>query len=199
LTLEHYYKELRQTYIKVNTREFANTEHMTKNDFSQIYEIYHKRVFEFLCKRVSNKEIAEDLASEVFEKIFKTMNDFQWQGVTVSAWIFRIARNHLIDYYRKNNKHKGDTSLEDIINLVVSTTPTIDTEMEKGETEVYLFNAIRELEADDQYLIYYKFYEEMSNIQISELTGMTETNIGTRLHRIRRFLAKAIKNHEKSG
>ena len=182
----------------MNTKEYQFKEDLTVKDFSKLYEVYQSRVFEFLLKRVSTREIAEDLTSEVFEKILKSVNDFQWQGVTVSAWIFRIARNHLIDFYRKNNKHKKDTSLEDIVNFIESTSPSVESELENGESEAWLFNSLRELEAEDQYLIYYKFYEEMGNKEIAELTGMSETNIGTRLHRIRKKLAKQIKINENS-
>ena len=180
----------------MNTKEYLFKENLSTKDFSKLYEVYHTRVFEFLHKRVSTREIAEDLTSEIFEKILKSINDFQWQGITVSAWIFRIARNHLIDFYRKNNKHKKDTSLEDIVNFIESPNPSIESELETGENEVWLFNSIRELEPADQYLIYYKFYEEMGNKDIADLTGMSETNIGTRLHRIRKKLAKQIKIHE---
>lgn len=176
----------------MNTEEYPFKENLSVKDFPKIYEVYYKRVIEFLLKRVSTREIAEDLTSEVFEKILKSVNDFQWQGVTVSAWIFRIARNHLIDFYRKNNKHKKDTSLEDIVNYIESPAPSTEAVMEKGESEVWLFNSIRELEPEDQYLIYYKFYEEMSNKDIAQLTGISETNIGTKLHRIRKKLANKI-------
>jgi RNA polymerase sigma-70 factor, ECF subfamily len=166
-----------------------------QKDFTKIYNAYHKRVLDFIYKRVSNKEVAEDLTSEIFEKILKTLHSFQWQGITVSAWIFRIARNHLIDYYRKNNKFKNQTSLDDIINIVVSSTPNVDTQLEESETEITLFDAIRELEGEDQYLIYYKFYEELSNKDISDLTGLSETNVGTKLHRIRKKLASLMKKN----
>lgn len=157
-----------------------------------LYELYHDKVFEFVRKRVTNPQVAEDLTGDIFEKILKSINDFQWQGITVSAWIFRIARNHVIDYYRKNNKRKRDTSLDNVVNIIASTAPSAEAEMQANETEAGLFNALRELKQDDQYLVYYKFFEELSNKQISKLTGMTETNIGTRLHRIRKKLGSIL-------
>ncbi|KXK27415.1 MAG: ECF RNA polymerase sigma factor SigH [candidate division WS6 bacterium OLB20] len=153
---------------------------------------------DFILKRVSNQQIAEDLTSDVFEKVLKSINDFQWQGITVSAWIFRIARNHVIDYYRKNSKRKKDTSLDKVVNIVASSAPSAETEMQADEAEAGLYNALRELKQEDQYLVYYKFFEELSNKQISKLTGMSETNIGTRLHRIRKRLGTILEKKQLS-
>jgi len=169
-------------------------EQLTKSDFAKLYQIYQKKVYEFVYKRTNNKEIAEDLTSEIFEKILKTIADFQWQGITVSAWIFRIARNHIIDYYRKSNKFKNDRSYEDIANILVSTAKDIEYQLEGAEEEVVLYNALKELSEQEQFLIYYKFFEEMSNKEIAQLTKITESNIGTKLHRIRKKLAKIIKH-----
>ncbi|MBW7953675.1 sigma-70 family RNA polymerase sigma factor [Candidatus Dojkabacteria bacterium] len=163
-------------------------EKLGKRDFSKLYKIYQRKVYEFILKRVSHPQTAEDLTADVFEKILKNINDFQWQGITVSAWIFRIARNHVIDYYRKNSKRKTDSSIEEIGHLLASHSPTVDSEIQSDEAEIGLYNSIRELKEDDQYLVYYKFFEELSNKQISDITGLSETNIGTRLHRIRKKL-----------
>lgn len=193
---QRFYPRSKLIFTKANIKDISNKKKFNQKDFTDIYSTYNNRIFEFLLKRVSSKEIAEDLTSEIFEKIYKTINDFQWQGVTLSAWLFRIARNHLIDYYRKNNKFKNDTSLDEIIDIVVSNNTPIEKEIEENENEVNLFKSISDLEQEDQYLIYYKFYEEMSNRQISELTGISETNIGTKLHRIRKKLAKNIIKYE---
>ncbi|KYC47160.1 MAG: RNA polymerase sigma factor RpoE [Candidatus Methanofastidiosum methylothiophilum] len=172
-------------------------EKFARSDFESLYEVFQPKILDFLQKKVSNKETAEDLTSEVFEKVLKTIEDFQWQGISVGAWIFRIARNHLIDYYRKMNKYKNDKSFEDIVNLVESTLPNAEMEVERDEEDIQLFNALKELPEDDQYLIYYKFFEEMGNSRIAQITGLSETNIGTRLHRIRKKLAKIIESKQR--
>jgi len=179
--------------------KIVNKSKYKKTDFDNLYKVFYPKILDFLQKKVTNKETAEDLTSEVFEKVYKTIEDFKWQGISIGAWIYRIARNHLIDYYRKHNKYKNDKSFDDIVNLVESTAPNAEMEIEKDEEDLALFNAIKELDEDEQYLIYYKFFEEMSNNKISEITGLTETNIGTKLHRIRKKLGTLIirKQNEK--
>jgi len=167
-------------------------ERFSKSDFTKLYKLFNKKILDFLSKKVASKEIAEDLTAEVFEKVFKTIDDYQWQGISVSAWIYRIARNHLIDYYRKQNKFKDDKSFDDVVNIVESNLPTAETEIVRDEEDIILYRAIRELGEADQYLIYYKFFEDMSNSQIAQIVGQTETNVGTRLHRIRKKMEKLI-------
>jgi RNA polymerase sigma-70 factor (ECF subfamily) len=165
----------------------------SKRDFEAIYEAYHKKVLNFVVKRVSLKETAEDLTSEIFEKIYKSIDDFQWQGITISAWIFRIARNRIIDYYRKNSKRKNDASIDDYSNTIVSSMKDSEDMMIESEEYTALYNSIREFNESDQYLIYYKFFEQLSNSDIAKLLNLSETNVGTKLHRIRKKLVKFIK------
>lgn len=170
---------------------------MSQNDFADIYEIHYEKVLGFVKKRVGSDVVAEDLASEIFEKVFKSIADFKWQGITVTAWIFKVARNHIIDFYRKNEKYKGDKSLEEIVDFIESKVPSVDIEAEADEEEKELYNAIMGLDEEGQYLVYYKFFEELSNKEIAQLLDLTETNIGTKLHRTRKKLEKIINKNQK--
>lgn len=176
-----------------NQNEIDEKRSFTKNDFELIYKNYYKKVLEFVYKRVSSREIAEDLTSEIFEKILKSIEDFKWQGITISAWIFRIARNNIIDFYRKNSKRKTDSSLDDYSNIIESTLKNSEDMMIESQEYVNLYDSIREFDEEDQYLIYYKFFEDLSNNEIAKVMKMTETNVGTRLHRIRKKISKNLK------
>lgn len=162
-----------------------------------MYEDHYPKVYGFVLKRVTNKTVAEDLTAEIFEKVLKYSDDFQWQGISVSSWIFRIARNHIIDFYRKNSKYVGNSSLDDVINFIEAKVPNVDIEAERDESEVELYLAIKELDSEEQYLIYYKFFEELPNKKIAEITGMSETNVGTKLHRIRKKLQQIMEKNLK--
>ncbi len=164
-----------------------------------MYDEYHKKIYDFVKRRVTNHEVSEDLTSEIFEKILKNIDDFQWQGITVSAWIFRIARNHIIDYYRKENKHKGDKSLDDVAHFIESQSPTVDAELEHKESEKSLYLAMQQLKEEEQYMIFYKFYEDLPNKDVAQILGMSETNVGTKLHRLKKKLEEIIHKQENSN
>lgn len=175
--------------------KLAKKEELTAADYQLIYEAYYDKIFYFINSRVKKREDAEDLTSLVFEKVLKKLADFKWQGVTITTWIYRIARNAVIDFYRKNNDRKKDSSVEEIGNFIESDDQHIESILIDDEEEIKLYKALRNFSESDQYLIYYKFFEEMSNQDISELTGMSETNVGTRLHRLRNKLKKIIETN----
>lgn len=185
---------MRKTELsKEKQKKLLTKDKLTKKDFDMLYRTYHDKVYNFTLKRVSDPHTAEDLTGEIFEKIVKSLEDFKWQGITVSAWIFRVARNQVIDFYRKNNKYKGNVSLDEVSNFIESKSESALEMMIDDEVQINLYNAIREFKDQDQYLIYYKYFEQMNNKKIAQIMGMTETNIGTRLHRVRKKLKKYLK------
>src|SRR4030066_1527641 len=83
-----------------------------KQKFEPLYKNYKDKIQKFFYYKTSDNFISEDLTSKVFEKALNGLDNFQWQGVSFSAWLFRIARNTLIDYYR-SNQHKKEEQLDE--------------------------------------------------------------------------------------
>src|SRR5215207_628546 len=81
--------------------------------FDELYSRYSPRVFGYLFQRLNgNLEEAEDLTAEVFTKVYEKIDRFQVQGAPLSAWLFRIAHNRLIDSVRRRPK-QTQVTLED--------------------------------------------------------------------------------------
>jgi RNA polymerase sigma-70 factor (ECF subfamily) len=76
-----------------------------RDAFDELYSRYSPRVFGYLFQRLNgNVEEAEDLTAEVFTKVYEKIDRFQVQGAPLSAWLFRIAHNRLIDSVRRRPK-----------------------------------------------------------------------------------------------
>lgn len=163
-----------------------------RKNFARVYKEYYAKIANYFKKRISDKSLAEDFASEVFEKAMKAMDDFKWQGVSISVWLFKIARNLLTDYYRRIGRYGHDVSLTEIEDLFEDDETEIDIKLEEEEDVFVLFDALREFREVDQYLLYYKFFEDLSNKEIAQITGFAESNVGTRLYRIRKKLKKIL-------
>ncbi|MCT4601338.1 MAG: RNA polymerase sigma factor SigZ [Marinifilum sp.] len=71
----------------------------------RIWKAYHKQLFSFIQKRVSNPVLAEDILQEVFIKIHSKIDTLQ-EGKKIKAWLFQITRNTIIDHYRRSIKNE---------------------------------------------------------------------------------------------
>ena len=82
--------------------------------FGVLYERHSQRVFRFLYAHVDNRQDAEDLMEEVFMRVWNTISGYHEKGVPFLAFLFRIARNGLIDHYRRSKPARQVASFEDL-------------------------------------------------------------------------------------
>src|SRR5207244_6458440 len=69
--------------------------------FGDLYEQYSPLVFRFLRRRIDGSdEVVEDLAEDVFVKVYEKLDRYVERGLPFTAWLYRIAHNHLVDYLR---------------------------------------------------------------------------------------------------
>lgn len=68
--------------------------------FEKVYEDNFDRVYRYLSFKVQHRADVEDLTQQVFLKALESIGSFRWRGVSISAWIMKIAHNTVVDYYR---------------------------------------------------------------------------------------------------
>lgn len=164
-------------------KALINKAKQDKKAFGAIYKHYKKHIFKFFNVKLRNKEVSEELTSVVFEKALKGIDNFKWQGVSFSAWLYRIANNTLVDYFRKQAKTKEkEIDIEDM-KILASKTPTPEEVYESNYADRVLYEILSTLPTREKDIIYMKFFEGYSNKTIAELTQLSETNIGTIVYR----------------
>ena len=88
----------------------------------------HSRKIYSLCYRFTGRTAeAEDLTQEIFIKIFQTLKSYDHGQGTFTTWLTRVARNHLVDHYRRTKKDRSTSSLDDeegAVEAQVSTGPS---------------------------------------------------------------------------
>lgn len=72
--------------------------------FSQLYEEYFDKIYRYIYLRLGNQAEVEDLTQEVFVKALQAIGSYKWRDLPFASWLFRIARNHMIDHLRKESK-----------------------------------------------------------------------------------------------
>jgi RNA polymerase sigma-70 factor (ECF subfamily) len=82
--------------------------------FGELYERHLQAIFHFLFARLNNRHDAEDLAEDVFVKAYNSLPSYHERGIPFRAFLLRIARNSLIDHYRRNGYSPRHVSIEDV-------------------------------------------------------------------------------------
>lgn len=160
--------------------------------FGKLYQHYYTPILRYFQARLKDQLVTEDLTSQVFEKALKNLAKFDWQGVSFSSWLYRIARNCLIDYLRKPElRHRGEMPDEQLITNAETSTQS---QIEQDYQSELLLKILNTLPAREREVVYMKFYAGYTNKTIAEITNLTETNIGTIIYRaIKQMQHKAKK------
>ena len=74
--------------------------------FSALYEHYYDSIYRYVSFRTGSFADAEDITAEVFVRMIESIHRFKWKGYPFSSWLFRIAHNLVVDFYRKKGRRK---------------------------------------------------------------------------------------------
>ncbi len=140
--------------------------------FGVLYDRYIDKIYRFVFYKTFVKEVAEDITSDVFHKALQKINSFEADKGVFSAWIYRIARNNVIDYYRSQ---KGDVPLEDVFDVGFDerTPESLDAIAALDKVHVYL----ETLSSKQREIITLRVWEELSYREIAEIVGGTEDSV----------------------
>ena len=130
-------------------------------DIEQVYLEYQSRVMAYISSRISNKEEAEDLQSEVFLKVCKNADRFDTEKASVSTWIYTITRNTVTDYFRV---HKTTAELPEDLEWEADPYDDIYREETLGE----LATALKVLDEQERDLIVLHYYHNVPLTEIGE-------------------------------
>ncbi|RBL92382.1 RNA polymerase sigma factor [Chitinophaga flava] len=159
------------------------------NAFGELYDQYYSKIFNYAFRITGDYVIACDIAAETFMKAFTKINSFQWKGISVSSWFFKIATNELNQYFR--SKKYTSTSLTEL-GAVENTSGYKHFSDETNDTisRIYMtedFKRVQQLlqslPPDYQKVIALKYFEEMSIKEISEIMGKKEGTIKSLISR----------------
>ncbi len=131
--------------------------------WSEIYDRHYDRVYAYLYYRFGRREVAEDLAADVFVRALSGIRTFSYRGTPLLAWLFRIAHNVAVD-------HRKAASRRDMLD-----TPGLDVEAavaqgdlaEEAAQRQDVRAALTRLTEDQQQVLFLRFYQGMSNADVA--------------------------------
>lgn len=170
--------------------------------FREVVDRYQAKVFSIIYGILRNRNDAEDIAQQVFAKIYFSIKNFDFRS-SLLTWIYKITVNECYDYLRKKRVRKlvyeSDFSSEDSLRMensepATDQAPAVDKRLAQHDLIIKLLSKISE---EDRSLILLKEVEGHSVEELASMTGMNENTIKVKLFRARQKLVKAAQRLEK--
>lgn len=152
-----------------------------QSNFARVYDEHVWRVYGFLAYRLSDRHTAEDLTQATFERALRAWSRFDPRRASESTWLLAIARNLLIDHYRRD-KWNLTEPIEDYM------APVMPGPEERLATSPELVSALARLSDRDREVVALRFGGDMTGPEIAHLLNLTLANVQQILSRSLRKL-----------
>lgn len=163
--------------------------------FAQIYQAYFSRVYRYIRARLGNRAEVEDLTQQVFLNMIRSLPAFKWRGVPFSAWVFRIARNQVIDHLRRAAKSVSLPWDERVSNAEVNPQDLL----EQILTQEELTAAINKLTQAQREVIALRFAAELSTLETAQAMGKSLGAVKALQHSALATLRKTLAAEKQRG
>jgi RNA polymerase sigma-70 factor (ECF subfamily) len=181
------------TYVELSDEQIV-TKCVSDSTFLRVLINRYETKLDTYIRRKSNatNEDRKDILQNVFIKVYKNINDFDLH-LSFSSWIYRIAHNEMIDWYRREKKHpllhfEDD---ETIINKIVSDVDVEQSSIDR-ETRAHLEKVLRTLSPEYQEVVELRFFEEKSYEEISDILRIPPGTVAIRINRVKKKLKELL-------
>jgi RNA polymerase sigma-70 factor (ECF subfamily) len=163
-------------------------------DWDSVYIKELTRIYNFFLYKTGDREFAQDLTATTFERAWKLRSRYQTRIASISTWLFGIARNVLKEHLRKSRKNlqrsepifKGEE---------LTSSNDIEKEIQQQQEREQLRKILLELPEREQDLIALKYGAGLTNREIANLTNLSESNVGSILHRTVKNIRTRLEEH----
>jgi len=157
---------------------------------SQLYRRHVGAIYRYIHLRVGREDLAEDLTADVFLKMLEGIESFEYRGVPFAAWLFRIAHDRVVDYFRRQ-AGKETVTLGGGLSASGEGPAAL---AEAALAKERLRQAFGRLTEEQRQVIVLKFGEGLTSAEVGRLLGKSEGAVKSLQHRalasLRRFLEK---------
>lgn len=173
-----------------NEAELVRKAKLDATAFGELYDLYVNRIYSYAYRRTQDAALAQDITSATFENALRNLDRFQWRGVSIAAWLYRIARNEMVKQYRRQRwlaplerkTDDGRTHADDGPAAQVDSRPT-ETAIQSRQRDDTLHRALAKLSDKDRDLLTLRYMEDLSAAEVAEIIGCSRQNSYVRLHR----------------
>jgi RNA polymerase sigma-70 factor (ECF subfamily) len=155
-------------------------------NWAEVYQTELPRVYNFFRYRVGHGPLAEDLTAQTFEKAWRNRDRYRHDLAAFSTWLFTIARRIALDHYRTPHPEIPLDTLARLVDV-----ETVEGMAQQRADFARLTTLLARLADRDRELVALKYGAGLTNRAIARLSGLSESNVGTILHRVTQQLRAA--------
>lgn len=167
--------------------------------WEELLKAHNRKVYNLCYRFTGRSSEAEDLTQEVFIKIFQTLRTYDDAQGAFSTWLNRVARNHLVDHYRRTHKDRLTSSLEEEPSVLQETPSREEHPMARLESEErreLLQAALDRLSPDMREAVILRDFQDLDYDEIAQVLGVPQGTVKSRINRGRLELARVLKRME---
>lgn len=166
--------------------------HKDKQAFIEAYDLYVSQIYRFVYFKLGNKEEAEDVTSMVFLKCWNYVYEGNLESYdTLKPLLYKIARNTIIDHYRKN-QNKDIVSLEVAEETIDEKQNIVEQTITKIDFKALVEEKLPLLKDEYRDVIILRFINELSVSEIAKILGKTSGNVRVLVHRALQSLQEVV-------
>ncbi len=156
--------------------------------YGQLYKLYFNKIYRYCRINVKNEQAAEDISQDTFIRAWIAMPQFSFaNGGTFQAFIFRIARNLIIDLSRKKKEVPLEYAEE------VETGEDLFEDLNRKNEIEGVAKAFEKLNEDERQIIILRYFEDLSHTEVAKIVGVKEGALRVRTIRLLKKLKDLIK------
>ena len=156
--------------------------------FAQLYEAYFDKIYRYVVLKIGNEKEAEDMTQQVFLNALRAISSFRWRGIPFQAWLYRIARNQVVDYLRRKTKRVTVP----IDNLPITTNDDPQHITEQRLEIKQLVSATKQLTEAQREVISFRFAGGLSTAEVAKVMGKSQGAVKALQHSAIAALRKTL-------
>ncbi len=151
-------------------------------DWDSIYQSELPRIYNFFLYKIGDREFAQDLTATTVERAWKLRSRYKTGIASLSTWFFGIARNVLKEHFR-NDKMRNQRTEQTLPSEELPSSIDVEKSIQHHQENEHLHKILLELPEREQDLIALKYGAGLTNREIAKITRLSESNVGSILHR----------------
>ena len=155
--------------VPLNSGKSSSIEHKEAR-LASLYEEYYGKIANYAYAKIGDRLEAQDIAGEVFLRALRSLESYKEHGIPMQVWLFKIAHNLIVDYYRKTAR--GRTVPIDNIELADNSNPA--DEIEKRDEFARVSRVMEQLTDGQREVLELRFLSELTSKEVSIVMGKSD-------------------------